>query len=191
MKEFPQPISAPDHPPEPSRESAHTRREILEKAGEGRRKLFENISASRIKEIARSRTADIAGNLIPGIDIPKLFAEAWRGKTSSGEELSRRQRFAYTAVAGGISMAYALELSGLTGGALTARAAAGAIAKIELGPETLKEIAERSKKRFPKQAALLEKTANFLLDKREAFYSVFGAGRAATEERFLPEKRYD
>lgn len=142
------------------------RQEIVEAAQEKRRHL--------LKDIFTSRTADIAGNFIPGVDIPKMTIEAAIGKTVSGEKLSARQRFDYMAMAGGITLAYALEFAGMMGEAMTARSAIAVMSKMEFGPELLKEAGGRARSKFPKAANLLEKTGEFLAEKRDVAMKRFG-----------------
>ena len=136
--------------------------EVMERFGEGRRKI--------ISDIFKSRTADLIGNWIPGVDAPKMLVEAARGKTSSGEILSGHKRFAQAAIGGGVASAYALELAGFLPEAMTVRGLAAAISKVEFGPEILKEAAERAKNKFPRIAHMLEKTADYAEDKREAVF---------------------
>jgi hypothetical protein len=61
--------------------------ERREKIGEWQRKR-----AERLKEILFSRTADIAGNYIPGIDVVKMTIEGAVGRTLSKRELSPVER---------------------------------------------------------------------------------------------------
>ena len=108
---FEQPhVETPSDPelatPEPTAEQrAETRDQVIEHASEGRRNI--------LKDIFTSRTADLIGNFIPGVDVPKMIGEAIAGKTVSGEGLSNRKRFDHVAIAGGIALAYGLGFAGI------------------------------------------------------------------------------
>ncbi|KKU50726.1 MAG: hypothetical protein UX72_C0034G0005 [Parcubacteria group bacterium GW2011_GWA2_47_10] len=141
--------------PDTSRE----RETIMENAVEDRGNL-----AARI---FKSRVADLAGNFIPGIDIPKMAFEASIGKTSSSERLSKRQRTAYAIISGGTALAYTLQLLGMTAEAVTLRTAVAGLAQVEFGPEFLREAGEKARGKFPRVAPILEKTANYAAEKRE------------------------
>src|SRR3989344_838965 len=145
--------------------------------------------AEFFKKVITSRTADIAGNLVPGLDIAKMTTEAAFGKTSSGEKLGARQRMSYAAIAGGIGLAYALELSGMSAGAVTARSAAAALAGMEFSPEILKGVAEKAKEKYPKAAHILERVSDFAADKREIFTKI-GRGVKETLRQPRPETSY-
>lgn len=145
-------------------------RELLPEAAERKERIMGAFSERRrqlLKDVFTSRSADLIGNFIPGIDIPKMVTEAIVGKTISGEKLSRRKKFDLIAISGGISVAYALECVGMPIEALTVRSVAAALSKIEFGPEFLEEIAEKTKAKYPKTSELLGKTEEFLSDKRE------------------------
>ncbi len=122
-----------------------------------------------LKDMVTSRTIDIAANFVPGIDAPKLAIEGMLGKTLSNEKLTSRQRFDHMLIGGGIALSYALAAFGTPEAALAARSASSFIAKIEFGPEMMQEIAQKTKDKFPKPAAFLEKTASYFMDKREQF----------------------
>lgn len=171
-------------PPEPAPEAAptapsveqrtETRDQIVEQAGERRRNL--------LKDVFTSRTADLIGNFIPGVDVPKMLGEAIAGKTVSGEGLSSRKRFDHVAIAGGIALAYGLGLAGMPAEASVARTAASLLAKIEFGPEFLAEAAHMAADRFPNAAHLLDRTATFVGHQRDLLTAIGTELRAAFEQ---------
>ncbi|KKW18459.1 MAG: hypothetical protein UY60_C0011G0016 [Parcubacteria group bacterium GW2011_GWB1_50_9] len=62
------------------------------------------------------------------------------------------------------------------------------VANVEFGPEVMRDIAHRTKEKFPKASRFLEKTASYFVDKREQF--IQDAGRIGKEaERYLEELR--
>lgn len=136
-------------------ESVEQRKEnIIERACRGRLNL--------LKDVFTSRTADIVGNLIPGVDVAKLNIEAVVGRTTSGEELSLKQRFTYTAIAGGITLAYALEFAGMRTEAITMRGLTATMASIEFGPEFLRLVIEKTRDKYPKLTHILEKISDII-----------------------------
>jgi hypothetical protein len=152
--------------------------EILSEAGENpelgpeKEKIFEGSRAERAKLLSKvfsRRTADVAGNLIPGIDVAKFTSEAIYGKTVAGKELSGRERINYAVIAGSIALAYALHFSGKNNEAITARAFASSVASIQMGPELLQAMALKAQERFPGVASLLQKSGEFLKDKGDLF----------------------
>ncbi|MBI3305093.1 hypothetical protein HYZ80_02105 [Candidatus Parcubacteria bacterium] len=177
---FEQPHGGTPSNPEPAtpepivEQRAETREQIIEHARAGRRNL--------LKEIFTSRTADLIGNFLPGIDVPKMIGEALRGETVSGEKLSSRHRFDHFAIAGATSLAYALEFAGLPAEAIAARAAAAVLSKVEYGPEFLAETARLAAERFPKTAHLLDRTATVAMRQRERFAGIGASVRAAFEK---------
>lgn len=151
------------------REDATTGSHGVEKESwEGKKEIIENARRSRsqlLKEIFTSRTADMVGNLIPGVDVVKLNIEAVVGKTISGEELSAKQRFTYTVIAGGITLAYALEFAGMRNEAITVRGLTATMAGIEFGPAFLKLAAEKAQDKYPKIAHILGKISKIVVKK--------------------------
>lgn len=156
---------------------AETRDQIIEQAGKRRQNL--------LKDVFTSRAADLIGNFIPGVDVPKMIGEAIAGKTVSGEGLSNRKRFDHVAIAGGIALAYGLGLAGMPAEASVARTAASILAKIEFGPEFLSEAAHMAADRFPDAAHLLGRTATFVEHKRDLLTAIAVHMRAAFE-KFAP-----
>ncbi|MBI2624174.1 hypothetical protein HYW67_01615 [Candidatus Parcubacteria bacterium] len=173
------PVPTPEMPSDAIPEQrAETAEQIIEQASSGRRAL--------LKDIFTSRAADLIGNFLPGVDVPKMIGEAIAGKTVSGEGLSRRKRLDHMAIAGGITLAYALGLAGLPAEASVARTAASILAKIELGPEFLAETAHMAASRFPKTSHLLERTASFVGHKRDLLTAIGTEVRAAFE-KYAPQ----
>ena len=165
-------------PAEPNAEQqAKTREQAIERAREVRRNL--------LKDIFTSRTADLIGNFVPGVDVPKMIGEAIAGKTVSGEGLSNRKRFDHVAIAGGIALAYGLGFAGMPAEASIARTAASILAKIEFGPEFLSEAAHLAADRFPNAAHLLDRTATFVGQKRDLLTTI-GLEIHAAFEKFAP-----
>ena len=78
-------------------EDRENKAEIMERFREGRLKI--------VSDVFKSRTADLIGNWIPGVDAPKMLAEAARGKTSSGETLAGRKRLAHAVIGGRVASA--------------------------------------------------------------------------------------
>jgi len=154
--------------------------EVMERYERGRLKL--------LRDFITSRTVDVALNFVPGIDVPKLAIEGMLGKTLSNEKLTLRKRFDYMLISGGIALSYVLAVFGTPDAALAARGAAGIVANVEFGPEVMRDIAHRTKEKFPKASRFLEKTASYFVDKREQF--IQDAGRIGKEaERYLEELR--
>ncbi|OGZ96467.1 MAG: hypothetical protein A2847_00260 [Candidatus Sungbacteria bacterium RIFCSPHIGHO2_01_FULL_50_25] len=132
-----------------------------------------------LRDFITSRTVDVTLNFVPGIDVPKLAIEGMLGKTLSDEKLTSRRRFDYMLISGGIALSYALAVCVTPDTALAARGAVGVIANVEFGPEMMKDIASKTKEKFPKASAFLEKTASYFAGKREQF--IQDAGRIGKE----------
>ncbi len=143
--------SGTEQPSESPRESE--REAAREEAREGRSAL--------LQKIFNKKAADVALNFTPVIDVGKLTAEAAIGKTMGGKELSSDERRTYVAVAGMVALAYALHFAGMDAGAVAARGLGAAVAGIEFTPGLARDIAGRTKEKFPSAAALLEKTSIF------------------------------
>ncbi len=141
-----------------------------------------------LKDIITSQTVDIALNFVPVIDAPKLAIEGMLGRTLSNETLTSRKRFDHMLISGGIALAYVLAAFGSPDAALAARGVAGIIAKVEFGPEMMRDIAHKTKEKFPKAAAFLDKTGSYFADKREEFFE--GVQSIGPEvEKYLSEVR--
>lgn len=123
--------------------------------------------AGLLGQIFNRRSADIAGNLIPGIDAIKIGAEAAVGKTFGGKELSGREQIDYAMIAGVLAVAYTLYLSGMHRESMKVRSAATMIASLELGPEIVRQAAEMAQEKFPRIASFLDKTGTFFQGARK------------------------
>jgi hypothetical protein len=117
--------------------------------------------ASLLGKIFNRQTADVAGNLIPGVDAIKLAAEAAVGKTFAGKELSGREQVDYAMIAGVLTVAYTLYFSGMHRESVKVRSLATAIATVELGPDIVRQVAAAAQGNFPRIASFLEKTGMF------------------------------
>ena len=105
---------------------------------ESNAEVFEESRAARrglLKEILQSKIADYGLNFVPGFDIVKLSIEAALAKTSSGSELSPRQRLNYVAIAGATLLSYSLLASGMPNEAALSRGSATLISAVEFGPK--------------------------------------------------------
>ena len=111
-----------------------------------RRGLLREFLTDRAMPLLRSEAADTALNYVPGVDVIKLSIEAALAKTSSGKDLTGRDRLAYAAIAGSTLLSYALLSAGLRHEAVAARGSASAISTIKFGPGMLRHAAAAAKK---------------------------------------------
>lgn len=126
------------------------------------KELTEKIS----KKISARQVADIIGNATFFVDAPKMLAEAIYGTTFGGKKLSSREKRAYAAVAGFLTVAYGLQMSGMTYEAVAVGAFSKVIGGIELGPNLAYDAIDWAKDKAPHLVPYLEKTATFLADKQ-------------------------
>lgn len=124
--------------------------ERKEKIGEWQKKR-----AEKLKEILFSRTADVAGNYIPGLDVLKMTIEAVLGKTLSKRELSATERVLFV-------LSSAAILGFYLSGDLRLRAGASAMFDALMAPQIFKDIISKIAVVTPGFAAILEKAPAFL-----------------------------
>ena len=135
--------------------------ERREKIGEWQRKR-----AERLKEILFSRTADIAGNYIPGIDVVKMTIEGAVGRTLSKRELSPVERILSILSSAAILGFY------LTGD-LRLRASASVMFDALMAPRIFEEIVSKIAVVAPGFAAILEKVPVFFAKNIQQAKSIF------------------
>ena len=148
-------------------ENVESRELVIEKSQGARKNLFEKILKSKI--------ADLAGDVIPGVDIPKMFAEAYVGKTTSGEILSDEKRFSYVAISAVTALAYGLAMNEAVGAAVAARGAAAFLSSTEFGPEVVKMVAAKLQERKTRVAGFMDRTVEYFKEKKDLFIEA-GAG---------------
>gem|GEM_PF-5878580 len=148
--------------------------EVLENARGERRKLLSGILESRAAKFLKSPAADTALNYIPGVDIVKLSIEAALAKTSSGTNLSNRDRLVYAAIAGSTLLSYGLLLAGLKHEAIVARGSASSISAVKFGPGILRQGAAVAKKilQASSQKLLLAMDRSVQPEQSEKFYNI-------------------
>lgn len=143
-------------------------KEIMERAKEMRADLLMDIFKKASEKIFTMKTLDKAMNLPPGIDFLKMFAEAYKGETLvSKEKLSKRERVVSAAIAGSSALSWTLCAANMPAEALIARSASTGLFYANLiGPALIKKGMEFAKNN-PKTSILLEKTLDYISDKRE------------------------
>lgn len=142
-------------------ENEESREQVIEKSQEARKNLFERILKSKI--------ADLAGDVVPGVDIPKMITEAYVGKTTSGEILSNEKRFSYVAISAATALAYGLAMNEAGGAAVAARGTAAFLSSTEFGPEVVKMIADKLQSSKPNVAEFMHRTADYFREKKDLF----------------------
>lgn len=163
-----------------------------------KREIIEKAEAERfdfLEDILKSRLADVAGNLIPGIDLVKMTNEAIEGKTSSGIELRTRDRMAYLLMVAGIAVFYLSFWADRVGsmgvpdvclGSRLGVAVIGAIEGLSLNQEMIAEQFQKAGARFPKVKELFSGIGGFLKNDETMFDDVDYVG---VKEVFLNNLR--
>lgn len=116
-------------------------------------------------KIFTRKTADIVGNLLPGIDVPKLLTEAAYGTTFAGKDLSAQERMSYAVIAGLVATAYALYFLGMPHEAKVARVTGATFSSIKFGPNILRETVALAKEKIPAMSPFIERSASFIEEK--------------------------
>lgn len=142
-------------------ENAENREQVIEKSQEARKNL--------LGRILKSKIVDLAGDIIPGVDIPKMAAEAYVGKTTSGEILSNEKRFSYMAISAVTALAYGLAMNEAGGAAVAARGTAAFLSSTEFGPEVIKMVAEKLQSNKPNVAEFMHRSADYFKEKKDLF----------------------
>lgn len=119
-----------------------------------------------IGKIFTRKTADVVGNLLPGIDVPKLLTEAAYGTTLAGKDLSMRERMDYAVIAGLVTTAYILYFSGMPHEAKIARVTGATFSSIKFGPNILRETLALAKEKIPAMSPFIERSSSFIEDKK-------------------------
>ena len=147
-------------PPEPEGEVNPEKKEKI-REWQGKR-------AEKLKEILFSRTADVAGNYVPGIDVVKMTIEDVLGKTLSKREISATERTLFILSSAAILGFY------LTGD-LRLRAGASAMFDALMVPQIFKDIISKIAPITPGFAAILEKAPAFLAQNIQQALNVFNS----------------
>lgn len=149
----------------PEKKLSPEKREIMDKAGEGRMQILKEAIAAQLKDIAQSPILHKLTNVLPVVGEAAMLAKTVRGK--EGERtLSKSEKFTYLLIVSSSAAATALLASGEWGLGAGLRAFSDTILHLDNLPTYLETAATKTQEINPRLATILLAAAQFVIAKR-------------------------